>query len=303
MPAATDKYILLGVGAKADEGVFSRYEDDHRIGLYNEAQLSDVYRRLDSTRSNLQSEVAGLKKQSAALKKRDRAKQRELQKEISTRQQQLKSTDEDKALLDRFYGQPGTRQKLFSDYASLQALAKNLGGRSYNIDDSADRAALKLNMLRSLRPEALKVMEEIAADYHQKFDRPLPVSSLVRPEEYQHTLRKSNRNAVLIDTPPHSTGLAFDIDYRYMSAAEQSSLMTGLARMKDAGRIEAIRERNANYHVFVFIDGKRPGDELIAASLDEASAPVKESNHAIKKPARDKSKPKKTKTKAKGRRR
>jgi hypothetical protein len=28
-----------------------------------------------------------------------------------------------------------------------------------------------------------------------------------------------NRNAVLIDTPPHSTGLAFDIDYRYMSGA------------------------------------------------------------------------------------
>src|SRR5204863_7401515 len=135
-----------------------------------------------------------------------------------------------------------------------------------------------INMLRSLRPEALKALEEIAKSYHDKFDRPLPVSSLVRPEQYQHALNKVNRNAVLIDTSPHSTGLAFDIDYRYMSAAEQSFVMNELARMKDEGRIEAIRERNANYHVFVFVDGKRPSDELIAASLDEASAPVKKAN-------------------------
>src|SRR5207253_2371891 len=81
----------------------------------------------------------------AALKKRDRAKQRELQKEISTREQQLKSLGEDKALLDQFYGRPDSRQKLFSDYESLQTLAKNFDGRSYNIDDAVDREAMKLN--------------------------------------------------------------------------------------------------------------------------------------------------------------
>ena len=112
---------------------------------------------------------------------------------------------------------------------------------------------------------------------------------------------------MLIDTPPHSTGLAFDIDYRYMSAAEQSFVMNELARVKDDGRIEAIRERNANYHVFVFIDGRRPSDELIAVSLDEASAPVKKANHASKKPAKAKSKSQKgtkanVKTKARKRR-
>jgi len=128
----------------------------------------------------------------------------------------------------------------------------------------------------------LKVLEEIATAYRRSFDRPLPVSSLVRPEQYQHVLRKVNRNAVLIDTPPHSTGLAFDIDYRYMSAAEQTFVMTELARIKDEGRIEALRERNANYHVFVFVDGTRPSDELITASLDAAGAPVKEANHLTK---------------------
>ncbi len=304
VPAVTDNYILFGVGAKADEGAFSRYEDDHNIGLYDEAQLRDEYRRLDATRASLQSEIADLKVQLSALKKRDRSKQSELQKQITARQQELKSTDEEKALLDRFYGQPDSRQKLFRDYESLQSLAKNFGGRSYNLNDLSDRQAMKVDLLRSLRPEALKVLEEIATDYHRTFDRPLPVSSLVRPEQYQHALNKVNRNAVLIDTPPHSTGLAFDIDYRYMSGAEQSFLMSELARMKDQGRIEVLRERSANYHVFVFIDGTRPSDELITASLDEATVPVKEAHHLTKKAAKAKSKQQKTKnTNAKAKRR
>ena len=306
VPAVTDTYILLGVGAKADDDTFSRYEDDHSIQLYNEAQLRDEYRRLDATRANLQSEIADLKVQLGALKKRDRTKQSELQKQLTARQQQLKSTDEDKALLDRFYGQPDSRQTLFRDYESLQSLANNFAGRPFNIDNPSDRQAMKISMLRSLRPEAFKVLEEIATDYHRTFDRPLPVSSLVRPEQYQRALNKVNRNAVLIDTPPHSTGLAFDIDYRYMSGAEQSFLMSELARMKDQGRIEALRERNANYHVFVFMDGTRPTDELIAASLDEASAPVTEAHHATKKPAKVKSKSreaKNTKSKSKARKR
>jgi hypothetical protein len=303
VPAVTDTYVLFGVGAKADDGAFSRYENDQSIGLYNEAQLGDEYQRLDATRANLQSAIAKLNGQLGALRKRDRIQQRELQKQVTARQQELKSTDEQKATLDQFYGQPDSRQRLFRDYESLQSLAKNFGGRTYDLDNPSDRQAMKLSLLRSLRPEAFKVLEEIAAGYHRTFDRPLPVSSLVRPEQYQHALNKVNRNAVLIDTPPHSTGLAFDIDYRYMSAAEQSLLMTELARMKDEGRIEVIRERNANYHVFAFIDGVRPSDELITASLDEATAPVKEAHHLTNKTAKAKSKSRNTNGKAKRRRR
>ena len=295
LPSATENYILFGVGAKVDNEPFSRYEDDHSIALYNEAQLNDEYRRLAAARSALQTQIAGLKNQLGALKSRDRVKQRELQKELSMRQQQLTSTDEDKALLDRSYGQPDSRQRLFREYESLQTLARNFGGRAYDIGNSSDRQALKLNLLRSIRPEALRVMEEIATDYHRQFDRPLPVSSLVRPEQYQHALRKVNRNAVLIDTPPHSTGLAFDIDYRYMSATEQDFLMTELARMKDVGRIEVIRERRANYHVFVFIDGVRPSDALITASLDEATVPPTEANHVATPPAKNEGKSQKAK--------
>ncbi len=306
VPAVTDTYILFGVGAKADEGAFSRYANDQSIGLYNEGQLRDEYARIDATRANLLSSIANLKVQLGALKKRDRTKQKELQKQVTARQQELKSTDEEKALLDQFYGQPDSRQRLLHDYETLRSLAKNFGGRTYDIDVPSDRQAMKISLLSSLRPEAFKVLEQIATDYHRAFDRPLPVSSLVRPEQYQHALSKVNRNAVLIDTPPHSTGLAFDIDYRYMSAAEQSFLMTELARMKNQGRIEVLRERSANYHVFTFVDGVRPNDELITASLDEVSAPVKEAHHPTKKAAKARGKSQKAKnrnTKAKRRRR
>jgi Family of unknown function (DUF5715) len=287
VPAATENYILLGVGASADGGAFTRYEDDHTIGIYNEAQLRDEYTRLDASRANIQKDIAALQSQMHALKRAERKKQAELQKQITARQQDLKSTEDEKALFDRSYGEPATRQKLFEDYQTLQTLAKNFHGRSYNLDDSSDRQAFKINLLRSLRPAALKILEEVAAAYHQKFDRPLPISSLVRPEEYQHALHRVNRNAVLIDTPPHSTGLAFDIDYRYMSGEEQNFLMNELAGIKDEGRIEVLRERTANYHVFAFINGTRPSDELIAASLDEAQAnpPAQEAHHVGKKPA------------------
>src|SRR5258705_571300 len=288
LPAVTDNYILFGVGARADDGVFRRHIDDHDIELYDEAKLREAQGLLDASRVKLQTELSGLKKPLGALKKRDRAKRGELQKEITAREEELKSKDEEKVLLDRSYGHAESRQQLLRNYESLQMLARNLGGRSFNLDDPSDRQAMKVTMLSSLRPEALKILEEVAKAYHDKFDRPLPVSSLVRPEQYQNALRKVNRNAVLIDTPPHSTGLAFDIDYRYMSGEEQTFLMTELARLKQDGRIEVIRERNANYHVFAFVDAKRPADELITASLEEASGPM-ETNHATPAKAESKS--------------
>jgi len=207
----------------------------------------------------------------------------------------------DKSQLEQANEKPEPRQELSREYESLQTLAKNFNGRSYDLNNPSDRLALKLNMLSSVRPQALKIMEEVAAAYQRQFDRPLPVSSLVRPEQYQRTLRRFNRNAVTIDSPPHSTGLAFDIDYRYMSVAEQNFVMSELARLKNEGRIEVIRERNANYHVFAFLNGSRPGDDLIAASLEKAGAPpAQEEHHKSAKPplaAKSKAQRKVSKTK------
>jgi hypothetical protein len=297
---ATENYVLLGVGANADGNVFARFQDDHSVGLYDENELRGEYSRIDNAIQSAQREIDSLNSQLRNVKPRERAQRQDLQKQMSARQQQIGSLRKEKAELDKSYGNAATRNELLAQYQQLQTLAKNFAGRSYNLDDPSDRQALRISMLRSLRPQAIKVMEQLASDYHQQFNRPLPVSSLIRPEQYQHQLHRVNRNAVLIDTPPHSTGLAFDIDYRYMSAAEQTFVMNELARLKDEGVIEVLRERNANYHVFVFLDGKRPSDELIAASLEAAGAPDKEANHAekpAKKERSDKS-PKKAKPKA-----
>ena len=225
VPAVTDTYILLGVGQRADEEPFTKFEEEAQDGTVTD---------------------------------------------------------------------PG-------DYQALQKLAQNFNGRSFDLENPYDRHVLKINMLSTIRPQALKIIEEVAAAYHQKFDRPLPVSSLVRPEQYQHSLRRVNRNAVTIDTPPHSTGLAFDIDYRYMSVAEQNFLMTELARIKNEGRIEVIRERNANYHVFAFVNGTRPSDDLVSASLEKAGAPPPEANHTEAKPEKPKNRAVKKKPRAKPR--
>lgn len=293
LPAVTDTYILFGVGARVDGDAFTRYVAKQNLQLNDEAGLRDAHARLESTHAKLQKEISELQAQShqsqsqlAALKNRTGTKQDELENEITARQQELKSNEADQALISQYYGRssgsPGRRGNLWRDYDSLQALARDFGGRSFNLDDSADRQALKVYLLSSLRPQALKILEEIAKRYHDNFDRPLPVSSLIRPEQYQRALRRVNRYAVLIDTPPHSTGLAFDIDYRYMSNAEQNFVMNELARMKNEGRIEVIRERGANYHVFAFIDGQRPSDNLITASLDEVGPPMKQTNDADK---------------------
>jgi hypothetical protein len=63
LPAVTDNYVLFGVGAKADDSVFTRYVDDHDVELYDEAKLRDTYGRLDSARSKLLTEISSLQSQ------------------------------------------------------------------------------------------------------------------------------------------------------------------------------------------------------------------------------------------------
>jgi len=304
LPAVTETYILYGVGARVDGEAFTRYIADQNVELNDEGGLRDAYARLESAHAKLQKAISDLqagenskansksnsvphsksrqrpKQLPAATKNADTsANQDELEIEIRTRQQELKSIEADQALINQYYGySPGSSEggaKLLRDYDSLQALAENFGGRSFNLNDPTGREALKVYLLSSLRPQAVKVMEEIAKRYRDTFDRPLPVSSLIRPEQYQRALRRVNRYASGIDTPPHSTGLAFDIDYRFMSNAEQNFVMSELARMKQEGRIEVLRERGANYHVFAFLEGQRPSDDLITASLDEVGRPAK----------------------------
>jgi hypothetical protein len=116
------------------------------------------------------------------------------------------------------------------------------------------------------------VILDLAREYHDKFGRLLPITSLVRTERYQRRLGRVNANATRVEIPPHTTGCAFDISYRYMAADEQQFLMDRIAKLEDDGKVESLRERRNHFHVFVFADGRRPPEELVAQFLDDVDA-------------------------------
>lgn len=298
----TKNYVLYGVGGSAGTDQFTRYENGKSIGLYSEAGLQQAYTRIAEQQSDVKNKLANLRKELSSLGRRERSKRAQLQTQVSATEKRFQAAQEEKELLDRYYGNPDRRAELFSDYGALASFAKSLPDRDFNLEAGAGRRELKVRILSSLRPEAYAVLEEIAASYREKFGRPLPVTSLVRPDEYQHQLSKRNPNATLMETPPHSTGLAFDVYYRYMTAAEQLHVMNHLAELKDAGRIEVLRENRDHYHVFAFVDGTRPSESLISASLGNVSSrrTVQESHHAV---AKAKKKPTTKRSRAKAKRR
>jgi hypothetical protein len=51
--------------------------------------------------------------------------------------------------------------------------------------------------------------------------------------------------------------------YRYMTAEEQEFVMSEIARLERAGRVEALRELRDHYHVFVFDEGRPPAAESV----------------------------------------
>lgn len=267
----TRDYILFGVGGSADLEPFTRYEMGASIPLYDEAGLKQAYDQIAQSRETIENEVSSLKQKLNSLGRRERQERTKLQNEISEQEKALRAEVESKQLLDRYYGDAEGRLQLFLDYASLENIAGSFADKSYDVSDPRSRRELKVRLLSSLRPEAVKILEEVASAYREKFDRPLPVSSLVRPNEYQKALSRVNPNATRIETPPHSTGLAFDINYRYMTADEQAFVMDCLARLKDEGRIEVLRENRDNFHVFAFLDGAAPDETFVHASLTAVS--------------------------------
>jgi hypothetical protein len=169
--------------------------------------------------------------------------------------------------------EPRGAARLFAEYALLAELARDFGGRAYDLRDRESAREFQARLLSFLRPPALAVLEELGTAYQAKFERPLPATSLVRTEEYQRLLRESgNPNAADVAPPPHTTGLAFDIYYRFMTAAEQEFVMGEIARLEREGRVEALRELRDHYHVFVFPEGHPPEDKRVDKILGKPAA-------------------------------
>ena len=178
---------------------------------------------------------------------------------------------EKQELLASYYGDAVRRDELFREYAAVTGLARDFGGVSYDLHDPVERARFQRRLLSFVRPAAREVILEIARDYHQRFGRPLPITSMIRTQRYQKRLGRVNRNATPVEAPPHTTGMAFDVSYKFMAPDEQNFLMEEVARLKDGGKVEALRERRNHFHIYVLAQGPPP-EAVIASFFDEVEA-------------------------------
>jgi hypothetical protein len=178
--------------------------------------------------------------------------------------------DRDKrALLAAYYRDPARAEILFAEHRAVSELAANFNGMAYDLSNPDDRTRFQVRLLSFIRPEARDTLMQIATAYHDRFDRLLPVSSLVRTERYQRRLSRVNRNAAKVDIPPHATGMAFDISYKFMAADEQNFIMEQVARLEAEGRVEALRENRNAIHVYTFAGGRRPSEPTVAGFLSD----------------------------------
>ena len=269
-----DHYVLYGVGSLVGGEPFAHYDREAAA----EVPLYPSYLDFDLADDAFDAAVGELQdKKAAVAAARDRARRSPRQRRALSGQ--LRALEQRETLLIRqqertaeYYEDWDSRRMLAGKLRLLEDVANRLGRRRYDLSLPADRRALRGRLLTFIRPEAKAVVLEIAREYARVFDRPLPVTSLVRSYRYQTVLRRTNRNATAIDAPPHSTGLAFDLLTRFMTAAEQEYLMAVVARLEDEGKVEALREGNRDHlHVFAFANGVRPPAAAIARSLELVS--------------------------------
>jgi len=242
MPPLGDDYVLYDLGTDAT---------DEPLVHYDPESGKDV--RLFPSLAEYEAEDARLEKVAAGSGKA--AAKARAEREV----------------LASHYGDPERREALFREHQAVTSLASNFGGATYDLGDPADRRRFQVRLLSFIRPQAREVLLEIAKDYHQQFGRPLPVTSMIRTQRYQKRLGRVNRNATPVELPPHTTGMAFDLSYKFMAPDEQNFIMEEVARLKEGGRVEALRERRNHFHIYVLVDGPPP-EALIASFFDEVEA-------------------------------
>ena len=149
-------------------------------------------------------------------------------------------------------------------YGILSRLASNFAGQQYDLNNPAHRKQMRMRLLRMFNKRAKDVLREIAGAYHQRFNRPLRVTSLTRSMDYQILLNSNNANSFKVtgegSLPPHTSGCAFDLARKHMPVEEQNFLMQKLAEMERGRKLDALIEYGANacFHIFIYDDGVPP---------------------------------------------
>jgi hypothetical protein len=263
-------YVVYGVGLAAT-GALTHYDSarGRSVPLFaDDAALKAYADGLDSERKRLAGELKETGEKLKAVDKKDKQARSQLNADAAAKRKDLAGVEDGAKSLKLYYGAPKDRAALFGEYETLSTLARDFGGRSYDLNDAASTKEFQARLLTYARPAALAVLEELGSAYQEKFARPLPVTSLVRTEEYQRTLREAgNANAGSFAVEPHTTGLAFDIYYHFMNAEEQQFVMDEIARLERDGRVEALRELRDHYHVFAFPRGVRPEEKSVEKIL------------------------------------
>lgn len=293
----TDEYVLYGVGANASGEPLIHFDrrTGREITLYPRWDVFDDARaarlaEIEAKEAEIEAVRADFRKTTTKTRA-GRQRRTALNKQVQAGRAQVaairRRIANDAAAWDNYE----KRQLLVAEWDILHQQAQAFGGREYDLDRADHRRAFRARLLSHVRPEALEVMTEIARQYRDRFGRPLAFTSLVRSEHYQLQLGETNANATRIAVPPHTTGLAFDIFYRYMTADEQHVIMDLIARMEGEGRLEALRENRDHFHLFAFARGRRPSERLIAEALGDVrpvrlaraeSAPIVKARTTVK---------------------
>lgn len=243
MPALGDDYILYDIGTAAREDPLSHYD----AATNKDVKLFPDFETYSAYDAQLEEEEKHAGKTGAKARA-------------------------ERELLSSFYSDPVEREKLFAEYKAVTDMAYDFRGLSYDLNDRADRTRFQVRLLSFIRPEARVTLLKLAHDYHEQFGRRLPISSLVRTQRYQRRMVRNSPNATGVDLAPHTTGMAFDISYKFMAPDEQNFVMQDVAKLEDEGKVESLRERNNSFHVYTYADGHLPDENLVTGFLPEVEA-------------------------------
>jgi hypothetical protein len=276
VPAFGKDHVLYGVGANATGEPLAHFDraTGREIPLFARYDLfEDAAAEWSATAEEKKAAAAAATAQAAKTPRAQAKRRRALLAQARQARQEAAVLEKRLAQVKAWYDDPEKRALLVEERQVLDDLARRLGKRQYDLDQPSDRRAFRGRLLSFVRPPARDRLMDLAARYRAQFSRPLPVTSLVRTEQYQRQLGETNPNATKIQVPPHTTGLAYDVYYHYMTGPEQDALMDMVAQDERAGLVESLRENRDHIHIFAFADGHRPPETLVAEALGVVRRP------------------------------
>jgi hypothetical protein len=129
-------------------------------------------------------------------------------------------------------------------------------------------------LLLYLRPEAARLLYEVAHRYKQKTKHAITITSLVRPATYQARLARFTPNADTVKQnilPTHTFGLAFDISRKILTKSQDQALEAILSELEKDDLCIYLKEglRQATYHVITYPNSIELDQDLNKSPTDK----------------------------------